>query len=136
MAKSKQIKMSQADTDFIPPSSARNYKGELPPQAKLDEGDAVAGFFVSMKTITIKDQNTREDKDVRVYTFSDKQDKKFAILGRTMLDHAFDDVAEHEGGIEGMKGMIVRIERGEDTPLKGGRTLGNYAITCWEAGDE
>jgi hypothetical protein len=115
-----------------PPKSARMYLGELPEQAKLEEGDIVSGFFVGMKHITITDQNTKQAKEIRVYTFRNDNDEKFAVLGRTMLDTAFDDTAEHEGGWEGMIGMGVRIDRGKDTKLKGGKTLGNYSVQCWE----
>lgn len=136
MGKSKVSKMDALAEQFPQPSSGvRSYKGELPPQAKVEVGDVVAGYFVAMKTITMKDQNTHEPKDVRVYTLRDKDGKKFAVLGRTMLDTAFDEVIEREGGLETMQGMVVRIERAEDTKLKGGRTLGNYEITCWEEGD-
>lgn len=126
--------------DFAPPEGdavkVKQYSGELPEQAKLEEGDVVSGIFVGMKIITIKDQNTKQDKDVRVYTFKDKVGEKFAVLGRTMLDTAFDNVFENEGGDpSSIIGLVVRIERGKDTKLKGGRTLGNYDIKCWDQPD-
>lgn len=141
MAKSKSVKAKDLEElfgemdEFVAPSTAKSVKGELPPQARLDPGDTITGFFHGMKTIQITDQNTQELKDVRVYTFTTKSDKKFAILGRTMLDHAFDETLEEVGGVEQLRGMVVRIERGDDGKLARGRTLGNYIIQYWEEGD-
>lgn len=141
MAKSKSVKAQDLEAlfgemdEFVVPGSAKRVQGELPPQAKLDEGDTIAGFFHGMRQIQITDQNTKELKDVRVYTFTTKSGKKFAILGRTMLDHAFDETFEAVKGIENLTGMIVRIERGSDSKLARGRTLGNYIIQYWEDGD-
>lgn len=137
MAKTKAEKEKRTFDSFQPPADGdtkvRDYTGELPEQAKLEEGDIVSGIFLGMKQISLKDQNTKQDKDVRVYTFKDAEGEKFAILGRTMLDTAFDNVVEGEGGdYASIVGMIVRVERGKDTKLKGNRTLGNYFIKCWD----
>lgn len=118
--------------DFQKPEHAHTFKGELPPQAKLEQGDQCTGYFTGMKTIEITDQNTGEPKPVRVYGFKTKSDSTFAVLGRSALDQAMDNAATKAGGWDRLINMVVRINRLEDSKLKGGRVLGNYLVTTWE----
>lgn len=89
-------------------------------------------MFQGAKEITITDQVTKADKQVMQYSFRDDAGKKFVLLGAYQLDLAFEEVFEKEGGAERCMGMNFKIERGEDSRLKGNRTMGTYSISVWE----
>ena len=103
------------------------------PQRELGERGSVEGTFQRSGLITLIDKKTKAEKEVQRYEFRDDAGQKFVILGRTMLDSAMDRVFEAEGGQEQCIGLVMRIERGEDSRLKGGRTMGDYSVTVWEA---
>lgn len=109
----------------------KRYTSELPDQVKLDRGDSFQGIFVSMKTTTITDLNTREPKDVMVYTFKNDTGAKVALLGRAALDRIFEEIHEDIG--DKLIGRELLIERGEDKSLQGGRSLGQYDITVLDS---
>jgi hypothetical protein len=49
------------------------------------------------------------------------------------LDSAFQDLADDSGGWDSLKGMMICIERGEDSERSGGATgsIGNYNLYAW-----
>lgn len=116
----------------MPKDKVRKYRGEMPPSVTLEVGKSIEGTFQGMKVVTITDQNTEEEKDVRVYTFRDSKGKKFAMLGRAGLDATFDDLFQKEGGPEKCAGLNMRIERVQDTKLSRNRSMGNYDVAVWE----
>lgn len=111
----------------------RTYKGKQSPSVAINKpGDSFTGAFQDAKEIEITDSRTKEVKWVMRYLFRDKDGNKMAILGRAMLDAAFDDVFEREGGMEKCQGLMMEVRRGDDSKLSGGRTMGNYEIAVWE----
>jgi len=66
------------------------------------------------------------------YSFRDENGKKRVLLGRAMLDSAFEEMFEQEGGMDKCIGLNIKIERGEDEKLPGRRTMGTYDLTVWE----
>jgi hypothetical protein len=98
-------------------------------------GGQIVGVFQKAKLATIQDTETHEDKEVMVYTFRDpKSGELFAVLGgRVGLDNAFDDMFLQNGGMEKTAGMMVAIERGDDSERSGGRkgSIGNYEVFSW-----
>lgn len=122
----------QKNDDVPPGRKQRNYKPESGRSVTIEVGESIEGVFQGEKTITITDQNTKEKKDVRVFQFRDADGLKFVILGRSMLDQAFDDMYEAEGGEEKAIGLNMRISRPEDKKLPGKRTMGIYALDVWE----
>jgi hypothetical protein len=124
------------DDAVIIPESARKASSELAPTRKIKENTRIVGVFQSFKMTTITDTNTKKPKEVPVYTFRDANDstKKFAVLGgRVGMDSAFEDLADESGGWEGLKGMMVCIERGEDSDRANGAagSIGNYNLYSW-----
>lgn len=115
-----------------PERKERTYKADLPKSVPLDAGNEVEGVFQNAKSTTITDKRTKEEKEVMVYTFRDAKGVRFAVLGRFNLDMAFEEVFEREGGMEKCQGLNMRITRGDDSKLSGGRTMGNYEISVWE----
>ena len=110
----------------------RSYKPETGESVTIEAGESVEGVFQGEKEVTITDQNTKEKKDIKVYQFRDSNGKKFVILGRAMLDQAFEDMYESEGGHEKCIGLNIRVARGEDKKLPGKRTMGTYELSVWE----
>lgn len=124
------------DEDIAIPANARKVTSELPPTRKIKENSRIAGIFQSFKMVMITDTNTHKPKDVACYTFRDPKDstQKFAVLGgRVGLDSAFSDLADDSGGWDALKGMMVVIERGEDSERSGGGAgiIGNYSLASW-----
>jgi hypothetical protein len=117
------------------PVGGKSYNSELPPQVTLDPGDAFQGRFIRMRQIEIIDKQTKQPKQVMVYDFISSVDygpdiaegSRCAILGRSGLDTIFANM-EAEIGEESMHNREMYIERGDNTPLPGGRTLGNYDV--------
>ena len=127
--------MTRSNKDKNPPADGRktrNYKPESGRSVTIEVGDSIEGVFQGEKTITITDQNTKEKKDIRMFQFRDADGLRFVILGRSMLDQAFDDLYEAEGGEEKAIGLNMRISRPEDRKLPGKRTMGIYSIDVWE----
>jgi len=110
----------------------RVYKGEMVPMRELNESGSIEGTFQGSKLVEITDTLTKAKKEVQRYLFRDDHGIKFVILGRFMLDTAMEEVFEREGGEEKCIGLQMRIERGEDSKLKGNRTMGNYQVSVWE----
>lgn len=115
-----------------PGRKTRSYKPEGGKSVTIEAGDSIEGVFQGEKEIQITDQNTKAKKDVRVFQFRSPDGERFVILGRSMLDQAFDDLYEAEGGEEKAIGLNMRITRGEDKKLPGKRTMGMYEINVWE----
>ncbi len=109
-----------------------SYKAESLPFAELEEGQSVEGTFQGRRQINIRDRNTHEHKDIWVYAFVDVDGTRFLISGRTMLDQAFDEVIEAQGGIDRLQGEDLRINRGDDERTSGGFTMGTYEIMILE----
>lgn len=110
----------------------RSYKSETGKSVSIEPGESVEGVFQGEKTITIQDQKKREEKEVRLYQFRDPEGKRFVVLGRTMLDEAFDNMYAAEGGYEKAVGLNVKIERGQDEKLSNNRSMGTYELSVWE----
>jgi hypothetical protein len=112
----------------------KSFKGEMPPWHELKEKDSVIGIYQGYKMLTIKDNETGKEKEIRVYQFRDVTDdtKRFAVSGRSLLDAAFDMAWESVGGEERLQGETLAIERGEDTKT-GKKRIGNYELTIMEA---
>lgn len=109
--------------------------GEMPPLKKLESaGDAAGGFFQGVKINEIKDKETGVKKNVRFYLFREEEDekKRFVISGRTMLDLAFDAVAEQAGGMDQLEGELLEVTRLKDTKREGAKRLGNYQVEVFE----
>lgn len=121
------------------PQNATHATSKLADTRKLIEGGQIAGIFVKAKMATIQDTETHEDKEVMVYTFRDRTTgEPFAVLGgRVGLDNAFDDLFMRQGGQEKVSGMMVVIERGEDSERSNGRKgiIGNYDVFAWSLKD-
>jgi hypothetical protein len=49
-----------------------------------------------------------------------------------MLDQAFEDMYDAEGGYDKCVGLNIKISRGEDEELPGKRTMGTYELSVWE----
>jgi hypothetical protein len=96
----------------------------LPPFIELEENSGFVGVFVEVRDITIEDNRTHEDKDIKVYVFTDLQGKEFAISSRAMLDRTFKTVLKTGK----MEGNCLLIERTKDSEARKG-TMGNYNIT-------
>lgn len=105
----------------------------MAPKASLKVNGSIEGTFQSSKTITIRDQTTKQDKEVMCYSFCDETGEPFVLLGTYQLDLAFEGVFDGEGGEEKCQGLHMIITRGDDTKLSRGRTMGNYEITVSEA---
>lgn len=110
----------------------RTYQADGGRSVSIEAGDEIAGVFQGEKEITITDSKKGTTKDVRVFMFRDSKGDKFVVLGRTMLDQAFDDMYEAEGGYEKVIGLNVQINRGQDKKLPGKRTMGTYELSVWE----
>lgn len=117
------------------PKGATRSTSALAPTRKIIVGGQIVGVFQKAKLATIQDTETHEDKEVMVYTFRDpKTGELFAVLGgRVGLDNAFEDMFLQHGGMEKCAGMMVAIERGEDSERSGGRkgSIGNYDVFAW-----
>lgn len=96
----------------------------LPPFVELIAGSGFVGVFEETRDITIEDSRTHEDKDIKIYVFSDLHGKEFAISGRAMLDRAF-KILFKSGKQEG---NCILVERTEDSEARKGN-MGNYNLT-------
>jgi len=130
----KKDKWNEADRVSVPKSATKSTSA-LAPTRKIEVGSQIVGVFQKAKLATIQDTETHEDKEVMVYTFRDpKSGEIFAILGgRTGLDNAMDDMFIQNGGPDKTVGMMVAIERGENSERSGGRKgfIGNYEVYSW-----
>lgn len=117
------------------PKSATHSSSALAPTRKIVVGGQIVGVFQKAKLATIQDTETHEDKEVMVYTMRDrKTGELFCVLGgRVGLDNAFENCFLLNGGIEKTVGMVVAIERGEDSERSNGRKgiIGNYDVYSW-----
>ncbi len=110
----------------------RTYKSEFAPQVSLQPGDTFDGSLQEVAEITIMDDKRKEEKEVMRYTFRNKDGKRVVILGAVGLDAAFKEMFDAEGGQDRCIGLMVRIERGQNERLSRNRTMGTYAVSCWE----
>ncbi len=112
----------------------KSFQGEMPPWAELKENESVIGIYQGYKMLTIKDNETGKDKDIRVYTFQDPVDeeKQFAVSGRSLLDVSFDMAWKSLGGEEHMQGEAIGIERLADK-RDGKKRTGRYILTLMES---
>jgi len=130
MAKKKQMYKPNAGD---PKKVGKSYKAQSIPFAELEEKTSVVGTYQRRRQINIKDRISKEPKDIWIYIFSDvKTGDKFAITGRTMLDQAFDEMIEAEGGEDHVIGLDMRINRGENERTSGGFDMGTYEIMVLE----
>jgi hypothetical protein len=132
------VKKSKKREKYTPGSvsdrkARKSHKAESLPFAELEqEGSSIEGTFQGRKQITIKDRNTHLPKDIWVYRFVDESGNAFLISGRTMLDQAFEELAEEEGGLDRLIGEDLRINRGDDERTSGGFSMGTYEIMILE----
>lgn len=112
---------------------ARVFKGDQPPSVSLAPGESKKGTFQNAKEINILDKRTNRRKDLWQYRFRDENGKPYVILGRPMLDSAFENLFEQEGGIEACRGLVVEVTRTGNTDLDDERSMGNYELSVEEA---
>lgn len=112
------------------PKGFRSFKTDTRKFYELRQGQSIAGVFLGVRTVRIKDKRTKLPKDIQVYRIRQEDDSIESVGGRAMLDQQFHDAIDelYGGNPEAARGARIIINRGEDKRTSDNNPMGTYEL--------